>query len=364
MSTSQVAGATTGRPPANLVRQIVTWVGLGLSSLTFVIALPRLFRSGGGANVLVSAFQFTWTIALLLGCFALTRTVGARVLVGTFFGGFFGTVSLALLVGHPVINHFGPDSPFAVALWGPLTEEALKLLPVAIFLLMSLLNTRVRPSIGDAVLLGVVAAVGFSVHENALYGRGTNGGWFAHLPFSLFAPSITTMPGGQDTMLVGGHVVYTALTSLGLAITVAYWRRSKLARLAAPMTFAVAVLEHMTVNRFSMSYLAEPPLWARVAHIATLGGYLSSILLVGGLAAITFIEWRLVRASGSWRPPIRSTDLILLRKAEAARRGAAFAKARTGAATTMSATHHLIEPGHQAPAAVTSNPQGNRKAWS
>src|SRR3954447_14223815 len=114
--------ALMSTPP---VRQIVGWIGLGVSSLTFAVSVPALFRSGGTENVLVSGLQFGWTLLLLLACAALTRTVGAKVLVGTFLGGFFGTVSLALLVGHPAIRHFGSDSPFAVAVWGPFTEEAL-----------------------------------------------------------------------------------------------------------------------------------------------------------------------------------------------------------------------------------------------
>lgn len=87
-------------------------------------------------------------------------------------------------------------------------------MPVAIFLLLAVRSRQFRPSVGDVVLFGVTVAAGFSMYENILYARGTGGGWLDNLPFSPALPFLST----HGSMLVGGHVVYTALASLGLRL--------------------------------------------------------------------------------------------------------------------------------------------------
>jgi hypothetical protein len=191
--------------------------------------------------------------------------------------------------------------------FAPVTEELLKLMPVALFLLFAMRNRQFRPSVGDVVLFGTTVACGMSMYENILYARGTDGGWLANLPFSPALPFLHV----QGSMLVGGHVVYTALASLGLAITVIYGKRVRLARYAFPVTLAIAIFEHMTVDRLVLIGSNEPGLFARLSLLITLGGYLSTVLLVVGVAAVAVFETRLMRRGGATLPPsLEVRDII------------------------------------------------------
>ena len=290
------------------VLQLLSWVGLAASLITLAIATPKLVEEGGGAAmVLGNIAQYGWTILVLLVVFARTRTIGARALAGAALGGFFGVSSLAVLVGKPFVDRLGQQSVFVMTVFAPVTEELLKLMPVAIFLLLAMRSKQFRPLIADAVLFGTTVACGMSMYENILYARGTDGGWFANLPFSPALPFLHM----QGSMLVGGHVVYTALASLGLAVTIIYGRRVRLARFAFPVTLAIAIFEHMTVDRLVLIGSDELGLFARFSLLITLGGYLSTLLLVAGVAAVAVFETRLVRrGSGALPPSLTIRDII------------------------------------------------------
>jgi len=219
--------------------QALSWAGLAVSLLILTFSAPRLLEQGGGAGlVLGNVAQYGWTIALLALAFAWTRTIGLRALAGAVLAGFFGVASLAVLIGKPLVDRLGSDSPYVTLLFAPVTEELLKLLPVALFLLLAARSRRWRPSVGDAVLFGFAVASGFAIYENILYGRGTDGGWFTTLPLSLLLPSIVT----RGPMLVGGHAVYTGLASLGLAVSIIYGNRFRAARFALPVALALVML--------------------------------------------------------------------------------------------------------------------------
>ena len=296
----------TQRMPSPL--QLLSWAGLAMSLATLAITTPKLVEEGGGlAIVLGNVAQYGWTIALLFLIFARTRTIGARALVGAALGGFFGVSSLAVLVGKPFVDRLGPESVFVMTVFAPVTEELLKLMPVALFLLLAMRSRQFRPSIGDAVLFGTTVACGMSMYENILYARGTDGGWLTTLPFSPALPFLHM----QGSMLVGGHVVYTALTSLGLALTVIYGNRVRLARYALPITLAIAIFEHMTVDRLVLIGSDELGLFARVSLLITLGGYLSTVLLVVGVAAVAVFETRLMQRGGATLPAsLKVRDII------------------------------------------------------
>ncbi|HEV7705027.1 MAG TPA: PrsW family glutamic-type intramembrane protease [Gemmatimonadaceae bacterium] len=279
--------------------QLLSWVGLAISLMTLAIATPKLVEEGGGASMILGNIaQYGWTIALLLVIFARTRTIGARALTGAALGGFFGVSSLAVLVGKPLVDWLGQQSVFVMTVFAPVTEELLKLMPVAIFLLLAMRSKQFRPSIGDAVLFGTTVACGMSMYENILYARGTDGGWLANLPFSPALPFLHT----QGSMLVGGHVVYTALASLGLAVTIIYGGRVRLARFAFPVTLAIAIFEHMTVDRLVLVGSDELGLFARFSLLITLWGYLSTLLLVAGVVVVAVFETRVMRRGASALP--------------------------------------------------------------
>lgn len=163
--------------------QAISYVGLALSLLALIVTAPGLVQVGGGVGIVLDNMaQFAWTLGLLLVVFARTRTVGARTLTGAALAGFFGIASLAVPTGKPFVDDLGPDSLSVMTVFAPLTEELSKLLPVAVLLLLAARSKHRRPSVGDAVLFGVTVASGVALHENILYGRGTEGGWLANLP--------------------------------------------------------------------------------------------------------------------------------------------------------------------------------------
>lgn len=335
----------TARKPFAMpsVLQLLSWMGLAASLATLAISTPKLVEEGGGVSmVLGNIVQYGWTILLLLVVFARTRTIGARALVGAALAGFFGVSSLAVLIGKPLVDRLGQQSVFVMTVFAPVTEELLKLMPVALFLLLAMRSRQFRPSIADAILFGTTVACGMSMYENILYARGTDGGWFANLPFSLALPFLHT----QGSMLVGGHVVYTALASLGLAVTIIYGRRVRLARYAFPVTLAVAIFEHMTVDRLVLIGSDELGLFARLSLLLTLGGYLSTLLLVAGVAAVAVFETRLMQRGGAtlpasltvrdivggFRQPSRWASVVQLQKRlryESLRRSSILAAAQT-----------------------------------
>jgi RsiW-degrading membrane proteinase PrsW (M82 family) len=300
----------SGAPSAYATRivPLLSSLGLAVSLVTLAIAAPKLVDEGGGAAMVAgNIVQYGWTIALLLLLFVRTRTIGVRALAGAALGGFFGVSSLAVLIGKPFVDRLGPESVFVMTVFAPVTEELLKLMPVALFLLLAMRSRQFRPSIGDAVLFGTTVACGMSMYENILYARGTDGGWLANLPFSPALPFLHM----QGSMLVGGHVVYTALTSLGLAVTVIYGRRVRLARYALPVTLAIAIFEHMTVDRLVLIGSDEPGLFARFSLLITLHGYLSTVLLLVGVAAVAIVESRVLQRGGTTLPAsLQIRDMI------------------------------------------------------
>ena len=279
--------------------QLLSWLGLAISLTTLALSSPKLIEEGGGGwMVLGNLAQYGWTIALLAVVFAGTRTIGLRALAGAALAGFFGVSSLAVLVGKPFVEKLGQQSELVMTVVAPVSEELLKLMPVAAFLLFAVRSRHFRPSIGDVVLFGTTVACGMSMYENILYARGTDGGWFQNLPFSPALPFLHV----QGPMLVGGHVVYTALTSLGVAITVFYGSRVRLAKLAFPVTLAVAIFEHSTVDRLVLIGADDLGWFARLSVLITLHGYLSTGLLVSGIAAVSVYEHRVIARGGGELP--------------------------------------------------------------
>jgi hypothetical protein len=217
-------------------------------------------------------------------------------------------------------------------------------MPVALLLLLSVRSRRWRLSVGDAVLFGVTVASGFAIYEHILYSRGTEGGWFTTLPFSPFLPFLST----HGPMLVGGHVVYNGLASLGLGVAIVYGKRFRFARWALPVTLAVGILEHMTVNRVALAGMFDGlPFWTRAVLVVTFNGHLSTLLFVAGVAAVAVFESRLVGRGGATLPAALSlrdvvaslrktprlpalTQLSRRMRYESMRRSAILAAAQTG----------------------------------
>ena len=160
------------------VMNLVSTIALAISALTVIASLPRITKTAGMHAFALDLFAQLWTLALLWIVAGPVRTIGWRAFVGAWLTGFLGLTALARLVGTPVVAKLGTSSMLATAVWVPVTEELLKLLPVVLVLVMSLRRARARPSALDLALLGAWSGAGFQLYENASLGQSS---------FSLFA---------------------------------------------------------------------------------------------------------------------------------------------------------------------------------
>ena len=308
-------------------------VGVAVSVGNLALALPTLLKAGGPGPFIGNALGSLWTMALLAVVTILTRTFTWRAVFGAFFVGLFAVPALAELIERPAILALGAQSTLAIAVVVPITEEVLKALPMLIIVLLAWRHRDARPSAGDIVLAGVAVGAGFALYEDALFGRGTGGGWTQAPPFSLLIPSIQSAQGGGTTMLAAGHVVWTATVALGLAIAVLYTHRFRLAWLALPIALAAVLLEHMTANGLSVvPFGGSAPPWVHLTSLLTLDGALSTLLLIAGLAAITTLETRSWRraAHGTATAQVQPIRALLLPRRDAASRSEVFAQLQAG----------------------------------
>lgn len=292
---------------------LLSWVGLGLAGVTFVGLLPRLTAQAGFGTFLSDLFAHAWTIGLLTIAAGLVRTMSWKAFLGAGLSGFFGVPALSRLVGVPIVALLGEDSAIAVAFWVPLTEEVLKLAPVALVVVLAIRKkTDARPSAMDLALMGAWSGAGFALYENGLYGRG--GFKFDAFPISLFNPNALLNDNGGFAMLAAGHMLWSALAALGLGIGLLYLKRGRLIWLAAPIGLGLAVLEHATVNATGLSLFngGFVEILARIGTVVTLGGWLSALVMIAGTTLAVLLEWKHATriAPDPAAPKAASMDLV------------------------------------------------------
>jgi RsiW-degrading membrane proteinase PrsW (M82 family) len=301
--------------------QMISNVGLAISGVSVVAALPRITQTAGLQTFLIDALAQLWTLALLTFATGPVRTLGWRAFAGAALTGFLAITGLARFVGRPLIENLGAANVFASAVWVPLTEELFKLIPVAIVLAITLRQLKGRPSALDVMLLGAWTGAGFALYENAALGRGS---------FSLSADPIMSLfiPSAGNGMAFGwqvaqtGHMVHTALIALGVAFALFYAQRVRYSWIAAVVAIAAALLEHCSQNAMVVQGLSE--FVAKAALVLTLGGRLSSLLLIAGVVCVMVFEWRI--AGGGFAP----ATWLRLQATERDRRSALLARAQTG----------------------------------
>ncbi|MFE2178263.1 PrsW family glutamic-type intramembrane protease, partial [Kitasatospora sp. NPDC059462] len=154
-------------------------------------------------------------------------------------------------------------------------------------------RARSRPrALAAGVVLGGITACGFAFTENALYlGRAFTDDQQQRLDSIGLGepPSLRDFDGTVQTFVLRGllspfaHPLFTALTGLGLALTLTTGRRA-LARLAAPAGLVLAMALHGT--------------WNAAADLGTRGFLLVyAVLMVPCFAALVcFAAWARTRA--------------------------------------------------------------------
>jgi RsiW-degrading membrane proteinase PrsW (M82 family) len=312
------SASTSGRAR---IMQMVSNVGLVISSLSIMVGLPRITRAAGVETFVVDVLAQLWTMAILTAVASHVRTLNWRVFTGAALTGFLAITSLARFVGVPVVESLGMQSGFATALWVPLTEELFKLIPVLVVLAVALRHSHVRPSAMDLTLLGAWTGAGFAMYENAILGRGHFSLTTAPL-VSFILPSQGAGRAFGWPMVQTGHLCHTALISLGVALAFFYYRRDRRIKWTLPLVaILVVLLEHCSQNAMVVNSLNEAI--AKIAIMLTLGGWLSSVLLIAGVGFALLLEWRIL--GGSFQP----AALAKLTPAEAFRRSTLLARAQT-----------------------------------
>jgi protease prsW family protein len=306
---------------------LVSTVALAISGLTVIASLPRITKAAGLHPFMMDLAAQLWTLALLMLAAGPVRTIGWRALVGAGLTGLLGITALARLVGTPLVEKLGTYSIVATALWVPITEEALKLLPVALVLRMAMRRTAARPSVLDLTMIGAWTGAGFALFENATAGRG--GFSLAANPFlSLLFPSEGKGTASGWTVAQMGHMGHTALIVLAVSFALMYRPQFSRAWIAPVAAIAAVLVEHCSQNAMITGHLNG--VVTKISIVLTLGGRLTSLMLIGGVAYVLALEWRVVGgafAPKAWFP---------LQPAEAQRRSRLLAAAQVAGRVSMS----------------------------
>ncbi|HEU5439994.1 MAG TPA: PrsW family glutamic-type intramembrane protease [Ktedonobacterales bacterium] len=278
---------------------LVARVGLLLTVLVFVLQLP-FFVAGRAEQVTQELAQMLYVFLWMLLATSWTRTVPLSMLVSFWFVGLYPVVALSVMVGQPVAAALGLDSPMVYAFWVPLTEEALKALPILLFFAFAARRGTWQHAASDGLLLGCAVGSGFAFHEDAMFRRIGGDGWSAAAPWSYFFPTL-----GQGVEPVLSHTGWTAL--VGLAIGFAFlYRRRRWVWLLPLGAYVIVALDHMISNYTSGS--AGTSGLTAMLYALDLNGLLPVLALLGGLLAALVLEHRALRQAASrdrWFPPIR-----------------------------------------------------------
>ena len=301
------------------VMNLISTMALAISALSVIASLPRITKQAGMSAFALDLLAQLWTLALLWIVVGPVRTIGWRAFVGAWLTGFLGLTALARLVGTPLVEKFGATSMLATALWVPVTEELLKLLPVALVLGLALRRPHARVSVLDVVMLAACTGAGFNTYESATLGRGAFS-LFANPILSLFIPSLAKASVYGWTVVQSGHLVHTALIALGVAFAMCYPLQFARRWIVPVASIAAVLFEHCSQNAIVTGQLSQ--VIGKLSIVLTLGGRLTTLLLIGGVVYVAMQEWRAVGHA------LRPATWLTLSQAEAARRSSLFAAAQ------------------------------------
>jgi RsiW-degrading membrane proteinase PrsW (M82 family) len=274
--------------------------GVAIALISLAIQLP-LFLQDGPLELLRGVAQQLWVMVLLLLVTAATRTVSLGTLGLAFLVGALPAMALALLLEWPPAVAFGVgEGSLVLVLWVPPIEEAVKLLPVGLYLYFASSGNNRQPAITDGLLVGFAVGAGFAFYEDGLAGEILSGdGWTEVLPWSLLLPTLSDL--GNFSIL--NHGLWTALTGLGLGVAF-FFRPRRWAYAIAALAFVAVTLQHMVFNYFAGDFLsmlealgrAESPPWIALPQLLLANGLVPILAVVfGTLVAVAFelrvLDW-------------------------------------------------------------------------
>lgn len=221
-------------------RRIVRWTLWAATAVTALLVWLRLSEVSAGhwSQVGWSALHQFWLPAVVLVASFSVRGRSTYQVTGSAITGFLTSLGLAMYLGRWITDQMGVVNPYRLALVVPALEEALKLVPFVVVMLLWRRQRR-SPGIIDFTLIGLASGAGFAFHEDAMWARDTGGGFASAIGWLL--PSVHTQTG-----VVAGHAVWTGL--VGFAIGLAVTRRWRFGGLLVLAAFAVVVFDHGSWN--------------------------------------------------------------------------------------------------------------------
>lgn len=291
---------------------LVGWICLGVTAVVFALQIP--WMTDASPDFWSDAVHHLWILGILLVLTVRSRTVPLGHLLVFFFVGYFIVTGLAQLVAEPVKGIFPlEESDFVPSIYVPISEELLKIAPVALWLVWAIRRMPGHPAASDALLLAFASGAGFNIYEDAVVGDWFGSGWTAVPPWSFFLPVIDevenfagmTSEGGREsvTTFVGGHIVWTCLAGLGLGLAFLLRGRRPWVWAIPLVALGAGLGTHIMNNAYVGAVTAgvefNPAPWLNPLRILVFSGMLDIVLLVVGTGAVVVLELRIQRWAGS-----------------------------------------------------------------
>jgi RsiW-degrading membrane proteinase PrsW (M82 family) len=319
--------------------RLIGLVGVAVAVVALLLNLGFFFRPGVGevlGGLAHHAFVLGWMLVLTSG----SRTVSLGTLGVFWLIGVWTVSGLAYLLESQLASLFGADvdDTLVPVVISPFVEEATKLLPVAIFVLLACRGGWRQLAMSDGMLLGFMVGAGLSFNEDAHYAQilVSGDGWDAAPPWTTVFPTISEV---SDKAVALNHALWAALSGLSIGVAVMF-RHRRFAWAIALIGPLLAVTNHSLVN-----YLVDDPFRGAgrgtvgepfgTLQTLTDGGHVALLVLVAGAITVVVVELLVLRWVGKrdrMFPPLsiaRIVDLVA--------RGAT----RTGAARLLSASRYL-----------------------
>lgn len=258
--------------------RLVAWLSMLVSLALFAWTLPGL-ADGDWSRVRTSAWHNTSGLLVLWALSALARSRTLFNLVGTFLGGYFTAIWIAVLGGRATGSWLGETDLLQLSVAVPVIEELAKLVPLLIVVLVWRWRTDRSPGIVDFTLMGMASGAGFAFHEDGLWQRLSGSGLDS--PLGLLWPSMYA-----ETGTAAGHVVWTGLVGLGVGVWMTRAVR-RLSWLVPIVLLAVVVADHGIWNN-----VAAREDWSLLRFD---GWLVPGLLLAALLVALVRETWRLHR---------------------------------------------------------------------
>lgn len=278
--------------------------GVGVAIAALLVNLGFLFRPGT-SEVLGGLAHHAFVLGLMLILTSGSRTVSLGTLGVTWLIGVWSVFVVTYVIQDAIVSILGSDidGEFVVVWLAPVTEEVLKLAPVAIYLLLAGRSGHRHPSMSDGMLLGFMVGAGVTFQEDAHFGEilGSGEGWSAASPWSTVFPTIS--PLGSYFAL--NHALWGALSglSIGAAVMLRHWRWIWPIALAGPL---LALTNHVMANQYAFSEFgtralvnrvsgSDVPLFYDAVRELTLGGRLPMLALIVGAITVVIAESLILR---------------------------------------------------------------------